>query len=73
MDNPPQIIDKENGRMSIFQRNWPQINKSYRFGHAKFPDGFRLKPIFNTAQLPPEILLDSKVVKIDPKIINSLR
>ncbi len=43
-----------------------------RFGQAKFPDGgsvlgssqFSILP-----QLPPKILLDSKVVKINPKII----
>jgi len=31
--------------------------------------GFRLKSIFNTPQLPPKIMLNSKVVKIDLKII----
>jgi len=44
----------------------------HRFWQAKFPDGglilgssqFSILP-----QLPPKILLDSKVVKIDPKII----
>jgi len=48
----------------------------HRFGQAKFPDGglvlgasqFSILP-----QLHPKILPDSKVVKIDPKIINSLR
>ncbi len=47
----------------------------HRFGQAKFPDGgsilgssqFSILP-----QLPPKILFDSKVVKIDPKIIISL-
>jgi len=50
--------------------------KCYRafhgFGQAKFPDGglvlswrqFSILP-----QQPPKIMLDSKVVKIDPKII----
>ncbi len=46
-----------------------------RFGQAKFPDGcsilgssqFSILP-----QLPPTILINSKVVKIDPKIIISL-
>jgi len=54
--------------------------KSYRafhgFGQAKFLDGglvlgsrqFSILP-----QLPPKILLDSKVVKIDPKMIILLR
>jgi len=47
----------------------------HRFAQAKFPDGgsilgtsqFSMLP-----QLPPKILLDSKVVKIDRKIIVSL-
>jgi len=47
----------------------------HRFGQAEFPDGgsilgssqFSILP-----QLPPKILLDSKVVKINPKIIISL-
>jgi len=47
----------------------------HRFGKAKFPDGglvlgssqFSILP-----QLPPKILLDSKVVKIDPQIIIKL-
>ncbi len=47
----------------------------HSFGQAKFSDGgsilgssqFSIMP-----QLPPKILLNSKVVKIDPKIIISL-
>jgi len=43
------------------------------FGHAKFPDdGSVLSSsqfsILPPSQLPPKILLDSKVVKIDTKI-----
>jgi len=48
----------------------------HRFGQAKFPDGgsvLALSQFSRLYQLPPKILLDSKVVKIDPKIIISLR
>jgi hypothetical protein len=47
----------------------------HRFGQAKFPDGVL---IFGSSQFsilpqqPPKILLDSKVVKIDPKEIVSI-
>jgi len=34
--------------------------------------GFRLESIFSTAQLPPEMMLGLKELKIDPKISNSL-
>jgi len=46
------------------------------FGQAKFPDGgsvLGLGQFSILPQLPPKILLDSKVVKIDPKIIISLQ
>jgi hypothetical protein len=45
------------------------------FWQARFLDGGSFLAIFNTAprQLPPKILLDSKVVKIDSKIMISLR
>jgi len=45
------------------------------FGHAKFPDGGSVlgSSQFSTLpQLPPKILLDSKVFKIDLKIIHSV-
>jgi hypothetical protein len=45
------------------------------FGQAKFPDsGFvlGLNQFSILPQLPPKILLFTKVVKIDPKIIISL-
>jgi len=45
------------------------------FGHAKFPDGGSVlgsSQFSKLPQLPPIIRLDSKVVKIDTKIINSL-
>jgi hypothetical protein len=43
-----------------------------RFGQAKFPDGgsvlgSKFKPIFNSDPAASKILLNSKVVKIDPK------
>jgi len=47
-----------------------------RFGQAKFPDGglvLGLSQFPILPQLPQKILLDSKVVKIDPNIILSLR
>jgi hypothetical protein len=58
------------------KKNWLFYRAFHRFGQAKFPNGgsilgsnqFSILP-----QLPPKILLDSKVVKIDPKIIISLR
>jgi len=53
---------------------------SYRafhgFGQVKFPDGclvLGLSQFLILPKLPPKILFDSKVVKIDPKIIISLR
>jgi len=45
------------------------------FGEAKFPDGdlvLGLGQFLILPQLPPKILLESKVVKIEPKIIISL-
>jgi len=42
-----------------------------KFGQAKFPDGgliLGLSQFSILPQLPLKILLDSKVVKIDPKI-----
>jgi len=42
------------------------------FGQAKFPDGGSVlgsSQFITTARLPPKIMLNSKVVKIDPKII----
>jgi len=45
------------------------------FGQAKFPDSglvLGLNQFSILPQLPPKILLDSKVVKIDPKIVISL-
>jgi len=54
--------------------NWLKV--FYGFGQTKFPNGglvlgssqFSIMP-----QLPPKIMLDSKLVKIDPKIIIFLR
>jgi len=46
-----------------------------RFGQAKFPDGGLVlgsSQFPKLPQLPPKVLLDSIVVKIDPKIIISL-
>ncbi len=46
------------------------------FEQAKFPDGgsvLGLSKFLILPQLPPKIRLNSKVVKIDPKIIISLR
>jgi len=43
----------------------------HRFGQAKFPDGGSVLDSI-LPQLPPKILLNSKVVKINPKIIISL-
>jgi len=45
------------------------------FGQAKFAYGrsVRLEPIFNTTPAALKILLDSKVLKINPKIIIALR
>jgi len=46
------------------------------FGQAKFAYGgsiLGLSQLSILPQLPPKIMLDSKVVKIDPKIIISLR
>jgi len=48
----------------------------HRFGQAKFPDGgliLGLSKFSILPQLPPKILLDSKVVHINPKIIISLQ
>jgi len=48
---------------------------SYR-GQAKFPDGISVlgsSQFSILLQMPPKILLDSKVFYIDPKIIISLR
>jgi len=48
---------------------------SHRIEQAKFPDGgsvLGLSQFSILPQLPPKILLDSKVVKIDPEIIFSL-
>jgi len=48
----------------------------YGFGQTKFPDGgslFRLRQYSILPQLPPKIMLDSKVVNMDPNIIISLR
>jgi hypothetical protein len=42
------------------------------FGQAKFPGGGSVlgsSQLSLLLQLPPKIMLDSKVVKIDPKII----
>jgi len=47
----------------------------HRFWQAKFPHGGSVlgsSQFSILLQLPPKILLDSKVVKIDPKIIISL-
>ena len=44
----------------------------HRFGQAKFPDGgsvFGSSQFSILSQLPSKMLLDSKVVKINPKII----
>jgi hypothetical protein len=44
----------------------------HRFGHAKFPDDGSIlgsSQFLILPQLPPKILLNSKVVKIDPKTI----
>jgi len=46
------------------------------FGQAKFLDGGSVlgsSQFLILPQLPPKILLDSKSVKIDPKIVVSLR
>jgi len=46
------------------------------FGKAKFPNSglvLGLSQFSILPQLPPEKMLDSKVVKIDPKVIISLR
>jgi len=48
------------------------------FGQAKFSDGaggsvLGMSQFSKLPQLPPKIRLDSKGVKIDPKIIISLR
>jgi len=53
----------------------PLYRAFHRFGKAKFPNGglvlgsnqFSILP-----QLPPKIMLYSKVVKIDPKIITNV-
>jgi hypothetical protein len=45
------------------------------FGQAKFPHGgsvLGFNQISILPQLPPKIILDSKVVKIGPKIIISI-
>jgi len=42
------------------------------FGQAKFPDGGSILGSIQFLILPPKILLDSKVVKIEQKIIISL-
>jgi hypothetical protein len=47
----------------------------HRFGQAKFPDGglvLGLSQFSILSQLTPKILLDSNVIKIDPKTIISL-
>jgi len=47
----------------------------HRFGQAKFPDGGSIlgsSQYSKLPQLPPKLLLNSKVVKIDPKIIISI-
>jgi len=58
----------------------PQLTQTYykafhRFGQAKFPDGASVLDSSQFAilpQLPPKILLDSKVVKFNHKKIISL-
>jgi hypothetical protein len=44
----------------------------HRFGQAKFPDGGLILGLSQLSILPQKILVDSKVVKIDPKIVISL-
>jgi hypothetical protein len=49
-----------------------QIQAIYGFGQAEFPDGgsvLGLSQFSILHQLPQKMLLNSKVVKIDPKII----
>jgi len=48
------------------------LHSFHRFGQAKFPNGGLVSDssqISILPQLPPKILLDSRVVKIDQKII----
>jgi len=55
-----------------YQKQTYMYRGSNGFGQAKFPDGgsvLGLSQFLQVPQLPPKILLISKVVKIDPKII----
>jgi len=57
------------------QENSTSYREFHGFGQAKFSDGgsVLVSSQFSIApQLPSKIQLDSKVVKIDPKIIISL-
>jgi len=55
---------------------WKSYGAFHRFGQAKFALGdsfLGLSQFTQMTQLPPKILLNSKVVKTDPKRIISLR
>jgi hypothetical protein len=72
-------IAKHNRNYAAFVRIKFRRIDSYRsfhgFGQAKYPSGglvLGLSQFSILPQLPPKIMLDSKVVKIDSKIIISL-
>jgi hypothetical protein len=67
------IDSKANTRFTIVFLSLNDYRAFHVFELATFPDGGSVlgSSQFQLPQLPPKILLDSKVDKIDPKIIIS--
>jgi len=65
----------EIGKFALRQSKSNQIYRAFHgFWQGKFTDGglvLGLSQFLILPQLPPKIMLDSKLVKIDPKIIIS--
>ena len=59
----------ERNSLSLVGINILDVIQVSNFFKCKLWFGFRLQTIFNTAQLPYKMMLASKVVKIDSKII----
>ncbi len=70
------ILIAKNGKILAYQSKTVWYRAFQRFGQATLLDGgsvFGSSQFLILPQLPLKLLFDSKVVKIDPKLIISLR